>query len=65
MLNKITNSSNKTTTHFQAIQNSCNAIFNINFTIVINIYAFLKNIVKFASKLTQIVKIVELLEDNF
>jgi len=52
MLNKITNSSN-------------NAIFNINFTIVINIYAFLKNIVKFASKLTQIVKIVELLEDNF
>ncbi len=52
MLNIITNSSNKTTTYFQVIQDSCNAILDIDFIVVIDIYALFKNIVEFASKLT-------------
>jgi len=51
MLNKITNNSNKTTMRFQVIQDNYNVIFNVNFIIVIDIYTFLKNFVKFASKL--------------
>ncbi len=52
MLSKITNSLNETTMRFQAIQDSCNAILDVNSTIVVNVYAFLKDIVKFASKST-------------
>jgi hypothetical protein len=37
---------------FQAIQDSYNIIFNINFIIVIDIYISLKNIAKFANKLS-------------
>ncbi len=37
---------------FQAIQDSYNIIFNINFIIVIDIYILLKNIAKFANKLS-------------
>ncbi len=65
MLSKMTNSSNETTTHFQAIQDSCNAILDVDFIIVVDVYALLKNIVKFASKLAQIVKIVKSFEDSF
>ncbi len=50
---------------FQAIQDSYNIIFNINFIIVIDIYILLKNIAKFANKLSQIVKIIKLFEDSF
>ncbi len=52
MLSKMTNSSNETTTRFQAIQDSCNAILDIDLIVVINIYALLKNIAKFANKST-------------
>ncbi len=63
MLNKITNSLNETTMRFQATQDSCNAIFDVDLIVVINIYALLKNIVEFANKST--FKIVESFEDSF
>ncbi len=65
MLDKIINNSNETTMRFQVIQNSCNVILNVDLIVVIDIYALLKNIVKFVDKSTQIVKIVELFEDSF
>jgi hypothetical protein len=52
MLNKITNNLNETTMRFQVIQDNCNAIFDIDLIVVINIYAFLKNIVEFANNTT-------------
>ncbi len=50
MLNKITNSSNETMMRFQIIQDSCNVIFNVDFIVVIDVYALLKNIVEFVDK---------------
>ncbi len=63
LLNKIINSSNKTTIRFQTIQDSYNTIFD--FIVEIDVYALLKNIVKFVNKLIQIVKIIKLFKDNF
>ena len=34
------NSSNETTTRFQAIQDSCNVILDVDLIVMINIYAF-------------------------
>jgi len=52
MLSKIANNSNKITMRIQATQDSYNAIFDINFIVVIDIYDLFKNIVEFASKST-------------